>query len=521
MESQTRPTRLIVNADDFGLSESVNRGIIEGVEAGVIKSASLLACGKGFDHAVELAREHPDLDLGVHLCLDEETPLLPGDEIPSIVGSDGHFLERMTLLKRLLITGDIDLSHVRAELRAQIRRCADAGVHLTHFDGHGHVHVYPRIVDIVIDLADEFGVRSCRLPAEPMRFLGKDFRLQAYLNKTIVAAFSRLARPRLRAAGIVMPDLFYGMVYGGRLTPALMRHLLEELPQGKVVEIMSHPGKYSPDELSPYLYWNYDWESELATLMTLADRFQERGGIENISFKELIEMSKHADDMGAYWDQAVLEWEKTSYEDSPAGATVAGEPVSLVERAAGLLRGHIKARQDSCLKNLSGLVADQVCVEIGCATGSTCFALLEMGAKKVIGLDISQRAIDSARGAAEHRGLEPSRIEFHRFAAGDDLPFDDIDIDIAVGLGICEYIEPSVLRDFVKQVGAESIFFSFDEKRLNLQKALHFFYRNFKGIPYYKLYSQAEIKRLLGDVTNGELTTFREGQNAFVTNLDR
>ena len=148
-------TRLIINADDFGLSECVNRGIIEGAESGVIRSTSLLACGRAFDHAIELAREVPGLNMGIHLCLDEEVPLLPAQEIPTIVGSDGRFLDRATLIKCLLLKRCIDLGEVRAELEAQILRCRDAGVSLSHFDGHGHAHVYPGITDVVVDLARE------------------------------------------------------------------------------------------------------------------------------------------------------------------------------------------------------------------------------------------------------------------------------------------------------------------------------------------------------------------------------
>ena len=95
-------------------------------------------------------------------------------------------------------------------------------------------------------------------------------------------------------------------------------------------------------------------------------------------------------------------------------------------------------------------MTDKVCVELGCATGSSCFALLEMGARKVIGLDISPRAIASAKAEAERRGLDPAKLEFTSSAAGDALPFDD-EVDVAFGLGIAEYIEPAVFRDYSRR----------------------------------------------------------------------
>jgi len=229
--------------------------------------------------------------MGVHLCLDEEAPLLPADEISTLVGRDGHFLSRATLLRRLLLNRGIDLGHVHAELDAQIRRCRDAGVSLSHFDGHGHVHVYPGISDVVIDLAGEHEIASCRLPLEPIGFLGRGFNLSDYLNKLIVAAFSLHARQKFRAAGIVFPDVFYGMMYGGRLSEDLLHGLLRKIAlirDAGTVEIMSHPGRFVSDELSDYEHWNYNWASELNALQSLSGNLADYREIEIVSFKELV-----------------------------------------------------------------------------------------------------------------------------------------------------------------------------------------------------------------------------------------
>ena len=228
-------------------------------------------------------------------------------------------------------------------------------------------------------------------------------------------------------------------------------------------------------------------------------------------------MSKLPDDMGKYWDDQVLEWERSSYAASEANRGSVG----LIERLAGLLRGHIRARQVSCLEYLEPHVSGKVCLELGCATGSTCFALLEKGASKVIGLDISKKAVEVATSQAVSRGINSERLNFHQFAAGDMLPggLEALQVDISLGLGIAEYIEPQTFLEFVKSVAAKQIYFSFDEKRINLQKALHFVYRNIKSIPYYKTYTQDEVKALLGHADYPNLQTYREGQNAFVTSI--
>ena len=225
-------------------------------------------------------------------------------------------------------------------------------------------------------------------------------------------------------------------------------------------------------------------------------------------------MSKQPDEMGKYWDDQVLEWERSSY-----AATEANQgSVGAIEKLAGLLRGHIRERQVSCLRFLEQHISDRVCLELGCATGSTCFALLEKGASRVIGLDISQKAVELATAEASRRGIDRARLSFHQFACGDSLPVSE-PIDIVLGLGIAEYIEPQVFLDFVRTVAAGQIYFSFDERRINLQKILHTVYRNIKNIPYYKTYTQPEVKALLSEAGYANLQTYREGQNAFVTSF--
>lgn len=226
--------------------------------------------------------------------------------------------------------------------------------------------------------------------------------------------------------------------------------------------------------------------------------------------------SQSSRDMGAYWDKAIIEWEQTSYAESPESMTP--EKAGWIEQLAGRLRRHIRERQKTCLRALQPHVEGKVCLEIGSATGSSCFALLEMGTKRVIGFDISPRAIRIARAEAASRGFDESRAAFYRYAAGEELPIGE-PIDIVFGLGIAEYIEPEVFRDFVAQVNPKSFFFSYDERRINVQKAMHFIYRNIKGIPYYKMYSAAEIVKRLDGIVAGPLRTFREAQNAFVTDL--
>ena len=285
LNQPTRQIRLILSADDFGLSRSVNRGIAEAFQAGVISSAGILACGGEFDDAVAIARAHRDLDVGIHLALDEERPVLPPDEIPSLVQTNGLFHSRRVLLKRLLIAGSIEQQEIRAEFAAQIRRCLDAGLNLSHFNGHGHIHVYPRIRDSAIAAAREFGIRSCRIPCEPIHVFGRPFRIRAYLRKLLVRWLARGAAAKFRQAGFEFPDAFRGLIYGGRLSKSSLEHVVNSLPRGKIVEVMTHPGRYNEAELAKYAHWKYSWEMELEALLSLREVLHNDKTIEQISFR--------------------------------------------------------------------------------------------------------------------------------------------------------------------------------------------------------------------------------------------
>ena len=139
--------------------------------------------------------------------------------------------------------------------------------------------------------------------------------------------------------------------------------------------------------------------------------------------------------------------------------------------------------------------------------------MLEKGAKYVIGLDIADSAIEAAKKNLANSGISLDRYRFQRYTTGDPLEVDE-DVDIVMGPGILEYIRPQEVVSFLKQFDAKNIFFSLDERIINVQKTTHFFYRNIKRIPYYKQFKQRKIKQLLEDSIGMKLRTFREADNA-------
>ena len=252
--------RLIVNADDFGLSEGVNRAVIEAHENGIVTSTSIIAGGAAFEHAADLAAGCPTLDVGVHLTLTEQRPV--AESVPSLVGADGKFEPHATQLAKRCLRGAISLTDVHKELDAQIRRARAYGVRPTHLDGHQHVHVLPGIARVVASLASEHGIRAVRVPTErPRGYMLKDpGNLKRLAEQIALGLFGTLSPLKhLRRV-----DRFVGFYFGGRLTEQNLRTVLEGLPAGKTVELMCHPGFDDPH--SQYGDWHYAWAAETAAL---------------------------------------------------------------------------------------------------------------------------------------------------------------------------------------------------------------------------------------------------------------
>jgi hopanoid biosynthesis associated protein HpnK len=251
--------RLIVNGDDFGLAESVNRGIIVAHRDGILTSTSVLANGPAFEQAIALSQKFPHLTVGVHLNLSAGTPVAPAARITTLVNERGELhLSPFGLWIRIL-GRQISLEDVHSEFRAQILKVLDAGVTPTHLDGHLHVHILPQLSPIVIALAREFSIRNVRCPAED---LGAALPLlwkiggasMAALERSAIAygvsSFARRFREPLRRAGLICPDAFYGLAHTGFLDAKTLSALLDLVPNG-TTELMCHPG-YASSELESF-----------------------------------------------------------------------------------------------------------------------------------------------------------------------------------------------------------------------------------------------------------------------------
>lgn len=228
--------RLAVNADDFGFTRDVNRGIVDAHLDGILTSTTIMANGVEFDDAIRLAHAHPTLDVGVHFVLVGGVSLLDRTrEFPRSVLdlSVGVFRRRIDAY---------------AELRAQILRVLDTGIRPTHVDTHKHTHLLPPVLDAVARLAQEFKVPWVRRPFDlPLRGAPADVPL---MTRAVSGAFRGVRsqfHKKLTRHGCRTTDWFAGFQITGRLSAENVVHLLRNLPEG-YTEFMVHPG-YCTDEL--------------------------------------------------------------------------------------------------------------------------------------------------------------------------------------------------------------------------------------------------------------------------------
>jgi predicted glycoside hydrolase/deacetylase ChbG (UPF0249 family) len=143
-----------VNADDFGLTSGVNRAIVELHGAGVVTSTTLMARAGATEEAIELARATPSLGVGCHVVLVDGRPVLPPEQIPSLIdGRTGQFLPTLSGFLLRLFAGRIRSEEIEAEVSAQIAFLQRSGVRLTHVDAHKHTHIFPAVLRPVVRAA--------------------------------------------------------------------------------------------------------------------------------------------------------------------------------------------------------------------------------------------------------------------------------------------------------------------------------------------------------------------------------
>jgi hopanoid biosynthesis associated protein HpnK len=234
---------LIVTGDDFGFSHGVNLAIVRAHREGILTSASLMITGEASGEAVELARANPRLAVGLHLVLVCGRAALSPAAIPHLVDSEGRFPSRPVLTGLRYQFLPAARAQLRLEIRAQLERFRETGLPLSHVDGHLHQHVHPVVLSILIELADEFGIRAVRLPGErlgPALAFDRGGLAQKLVWSGLFAGLRRFGARRLTAAGIVFADRVHGLLLSGKVSEEYLLDLIPHI-SGQTTEIYCHP----------------------------------------------------------------------------------------------------------------------------------------------------------------------------------------------------------------------------------------------------------------------------------------
>ena len=243
-------SRLIVNADDFGLTRGVNRAIVELHQAGVLTSATLMAKAGATDEAIALAQANPRLGVGCHVVLVDGEPVLPPDKVPSLVDfKTGCFPHKLTTFLRRLFMGRIRAAEIEAEAAAQIASLQARGVRLTHIDTHKHSHMFPPVLRPVLRAARAAGIRAVRNPFEPEWAVHASPRASIVRSAEVYALrkFGPYFRRVLSEEGFSTTDGTIAVAATGVVNADTVRSLLQKLPPG-AWELVTHPG-YSDADL--------------------------------------------------------------------------------------------------------------------------------------------------------------------------------------------------------------------------------------------------------------------------------
>lgn len=243
--------RLIINADDFGLTSGVNRAIEEANRAGVVTSATLMANSQAFEEAVALAKNLPRLKVGCHIVLIDGEPISSG--LTSLTDGTARFKSSLKDFALAAARNRLSQDEIQREAEAQIRKIQSAGTQVTHVDTHKHTHIFPHVLLPVMKAAKACGIGSIRNPFEPFRVwastavLSRPAMWMRAFEVTLLLKFEKAFGRIVHEEGFSTTDGSLGVIATGSLDQTVLLSTIEAIPQG-TWELVCHPG-YADNDL--------------------------------------------------------------------------------------------------------------------------------------------------------------------------------------------------------------------------------------------------------------------------------
>jgi len=242
---------LIINGDDFGYSEAVNRAIIQAHHQGVLSSASLMVNEAAVAQAVTLAKENPTLAVGLHLALVLGRSALPHSEIPHLTNQRNEFSNSPFLAGMNYYFSKTARRELRREMKAQFDRFVTTGLPFSHVDGHNHLHMHPVIFSEMLELCEGYGVKRIRIVKGE---IGLSLRLDRrnlpskLLLGIVFNLLGNWCEKKVLGRGFIHPRKVYGLLQTGAMNEEYLINLIKRMEKNDS-EIYAHPLSLEASEL--------------------------------------------------------------------------------------------------------------------------------------------------------------------------------------------------------------------------------------------------------------------------------
>lgn len=280
---------LIVSADDFGLTNALNDGIVKACINGIVTCVNIMPSGDAFENALALLKKTGITEIGAHLSLTQTRPLTEYNKISTIVTPAGNFHNDYKTFFTKFISGKIDITQAYFELKRQMDILNATGLKITNLSSHENIHMVPSILNLFIRLAKEFKVRAIRFPHGDKSF---NYGINIIYKKFILSFFEKRMRKILSASEVVSPDHFYGFFDSGKMNESIVLQIIESLEKG-TTELICHPGILEQGLTESFSFYK-NCESELNALTSpRVKKLVEDKGIQLVSYSDFLrKMSK-------------------------------------------------------------------------------------------------------------------------------------------------------------------------------------------------------------------------------------